>query len=305
MLRVGILQLRAVDDAAVNVSRILSLLSPFASRSAAVTRTAADDTRPSPLDLVCLPENALFFRISPNKKFQPVSSPDSPLFDPLSAFAQESGIALHIGSVPMQQPSAASAPSPAAAAAEASALAYSSSILLWPDGRRQQIYSKSHLFDVHVEGEPTVRESAVFLPGPGHAVFALKGFLFGCSICYDLRFADFFTEYARRSVDAILVPSAFLPKTGQAHWEPLLRARAIENQCYVLAPAIAGTRIESTTGDGSHRSTWGHSMAVDPWGTVLVDMADDTSPASLEIVQLEKSHIEKVRRQIPMQRRKL
>ena len=115
------------------------------------------------------------------------------------------------------------------------------------------------------------------------------------SICYDIRFAELYSVYAKAEVDIILVPAAFLVKTGQAHWEVLLRARAIESQCYVIASAQAGTH-HSQAGILS-RETFGHSMIVDPWGDVK---AFKTTEVGVVFAELSQDLIRNVRKQIPM-----
>jgi predicted amidohydrolase len=157
------------------------------------------------------------------------------------------------------------------------------------------VYVKTHLFDVDVEGAPPVRESDHFVGGGGPATVELKGWKFGLSICYDLRFAELYLKYAE-AVDVILIPSAFLVPTGQAHWHVLVRARAIENQCFVAAPAQSGEH--TSVASGPSRRTFGHSLVVDPWGAVLLDMEHAPGAA---VVELKRDLIEKARRQIPMQ----
>ncbi|NJL72346.1 MAG: hypothetical protein HC888_12600, partial [Candidatus Competibacteraceae bacterium] len=157
------------------------------------------------------------------------------------------------------------------------------------------VYSKIHLFDVDVEGAPPVRESDHFHPGEAPAVLHVKGWKIGLSICYDLRFAELYLRYAQ-SVDLILIPAAFLVPTGEAHWHVLVRARAIEAQAYVAAPAQAGGH-RSVGRPSAVRATYGHSLVVDPWGVVLADLG---SGVGLKVVTLEREAIAKVRRQIPM-----
>ncbi|NJM10425.1 MAG: hypothetical protein HC883_06135 [Bdellovibrionaceae bacterium] len=167
------------------------------------------------------------------------------------------------------------------------------STILFEAGKGPRVvYTKVHLFDVDVEGAPPVRESELFVNGDHPAILDFHGWKIGLSICYDLRFAELYLNYAQ-AVDLILVPSAFLVPTGEAHWHTLLRARAIEAQAYVAAPAQGG---EHGSGD-QFRSTYGHSLVVDPWGRVVVDMKLETG---LQTVELVREAIEKVRRQIPM-----
>ena len=134
-----------------------------------------------------------------------------------------------------------------------------------PDSRRKS-YEKIHLFDIELDGLSPVRETDLFKHGKFPSVFKVRGWEIGQAICYDLRFAELFLEYAKQGVDLVLVPAAFLVETGRAHWEVLLRARAIESQCYIVAAAQAGKHLGC---QGGHRMTYGHSLAIDPWGTVI------------------------------------
>lgn len=165
-------------------------------------------------------------------------------------------------------------------------------LLFQPRRMAKKIYSKVHLFDVDVIGSPPVRESDAFAPGQAPQVVEIKGWKFGLSICYDLRFAELYLHYAQK-VDVILVPSAFLVPTGEAHWHVLLRARAIENQCFVAAPAQSGEHHSGT----QVRKTYGHSLVVDPWGKIITELKE--SP-EIRVVELNKEAIGKVRSQIPM-----
>jgi predicted amidohydrolase len=169
------------------------------------------------------------------------------------------------------------------------------STILWQPGLRPEIvYSKIHMFDVDVEGAPPVRESEKFESGSSSQIIELFGWKIGLSICYDLRFPELYLNYADQ-VDLILVPAAFLVPTGQAHWHVLLRARAIENQCFLAAPAQAGEHRSQDT----VRRTYGHSLAVDPWGVVLFD--NDGGPG-VKTVELNFEKLDVVRKQIPMAR---
>lgn len=161
-----------------------------------------------------------------------------------------------------------------------------------PGEQPKVVYSKIHLFDVDVPGAPSVRESDHFESGHQPTLIEFRGWKIGLSICYDLRFAELYSHYAQKA-DLILVPSAFLVPTGKAHWHVLLRARAIENQAFVVAPAQTGAH-----GHGTHvRHTFGHSLVVDPWGRVIEDLAQEPR---VKIVEIQKDEISKVRQQIPM-----
>ena len=149
------------------------------------------------------------------------------------------------------------------------------SFVINPAGDIVARYDKIHMFDVEVSEAETYRESAGYRPG-NRAVMAQTPFgQLGLSICYDLRFAYLYRALAQAGANILLVPSAFSPVTGAAHWQPLLQSRAIETGCYVLAAA--------QTGDHGGRETYGHSMAVSPWGEVLLDAGTTKSVSIVDI----------------------
>lgn len=145
---------------------------------------------------------------------------------------------------------------------------FNTSVFVSPVGEVVARYRKIHLFDVDLDRSGRYRESDTYAPGRTPVVARTPFGGFGLSICYDLRFPELY----RRLVDAgahwLCVPSAFTRETGAAHWEVLLRARAIESQCYVLAPAQCGSH-------GPNRASFGHSLAIDPWGVVLAQAGDE------------------------------
>ncbi|MEQ1723150.1 MAG: nitrilase-related carbon-nitrogen hydrolase, partial [Pseudobdellovibrio sp.] len=172
---------------------------------------------------------------------------------------------------------------------------FNASFMIDKSGNTELLYRKIHLFDIELAGQKPIRESDCFAYGSEPSIFNIVDFKVGSSICYDLRFSELYSVYANAEVDIILVPSAFLVKTGQAHWESLLRARAIESQCYVVASAQAG---EHKSAEGGHkRETYGHSMLIDPWGRIQTVL-----PAGSGVVfaELEHKEISLVRQQIPM-----
>ncbi len=167
------------------------------------------------------------------------------------------------------------------------------SFLIGPDGGIRARYDKIHMFDVQVSEQETYRESAGYRPG-ARAVLADAPFgPVGLSICYDMRFAHLYQALAQAGARILTAPAAFSPVTGAAHWQSLLRARAIENGCYMLAPAQCGTHA---TTRGKQRSTHGHSLAVSPWGEVLVD--GGTEPG-IHIFDMDDKEITKARRKVP------
>ena len=154
------------------------------------------------------------------------------------------------------------------------------SFLIDPAGQIIARYDKIHMFDVAVSEAETYRESAGYRPGDQAVVADTPFAKIGLSICYDVRFAYLYRALAQAGAQVLLVPSAFSSVTGAAHWEPLLRARAIETGCYVLSAAQTGTHAVTA---GRPRQTYGHSMAISPWGEVLLDMGDAPGIALVDL----------------------
>jgi predicted amidohydrolase len=167
------------------------------------------------------------------------------------------------------------------------------SILVAPDGAIAARYDKIHMFDVDVTPEETYRESAGFRPGDCAVTADIGPFTLGMTVCYDVRFPQLHRRLAQAGASVLSVPAAFSPVTGAAHWETLLRARAIETGCYVLAPAQTGQHAISI---GKPRRTHGHSLAVAPWGEILADAG--TYPG-VTIVELDPGEVEHARRRVP------
>ena len=168
---------------------------------------------------------------------------------------------------------------------------YNTSLLIAPGGAILARYRKIHLFDVDLPGEVSVRESETRAYGRDVVTAATTLGTIGLSICYDLRFPELYRRLAASGATIITVPSAFTFYTGAAHWEPLLRARAIENQAYVIAPNQAG---KSPLGFPDY----GHSMIVDPWGTIIAHAADGEQ---VIVAELDSERVASVRRQMPCQ----
>jgi predicted amidohydrolase len=262
--RVIVLQLQSVDNVQANLKQIEKLLSDVPKQDEGA--------------LVCLPENSLYMRLKEGERTAGLDLTD-PAFETLKQWAREKNLVFHLGSIPLRWMGKLA----------------NSSVMVWPDGRVESSYQKIHLFDISLEGQPPYRESDVFHHGSAPQAFEWRGWKWGQTICYDVRFAELFGCYARdHAVDAMLVPSAFLTKTGEAHWHVLLRARAIENQCYIVAAAQAGLHRS----ENGSRETFGHSLVIDPWGRILAEGRAD-GPEKIEVV-LDKAEVFKVRRQIPM-----
>lgn len=166
-------------------------------------------------------------------------------------------------------------------------------LLIGPDGAIAARYDKIHLFDVDVSDTETYRESAAVRPGE-RAVLARTPFAaLGLTICYDIRFPHLYRALAQAGAQVICIPAAFSPVTGAAHWETLVRARAIETGAYVLAPAQTGQHPVTA---GPPRRTHGHALAVAPWGEVLGDAG--TEPGML-LVDLDLAAVDQARRRVP------
>jgi predicted amidohydrolase len=174
-------------------------------------------------------------------------------------------------------------------AAPGEARSYNTSCLFDPEGRLVARYRKIHLFDVDLPGRATVRESELRAPGSEVVTAATDAGTLGLSICYDLRFPELYRRLVRAGAQVLLVPSAFTFPTGAAHWEVLCRARAIENQCYLIAP--------DQTGRSPHgHADWGDSMIVDPWGRVLARAGDGEGVVTAEV---DLGALARIRRELP------
>jgi deaminated glutathione amidase len=158
-----------------------------------------------------------------------------------------------------------------------------------PDGADLAVYRKIHLFDVELGAAGSYAESDATSPGSALSVAEVAGFKLGLSICYDLRFPELYRALSQQGAEVLLVPAAFTLHTGKDHWHVLLRARAIEAQAFVLAAAQQGAHPGG-------RHTYGHSLIVDPWGTVIAEASDGVG---LVTATLERSRLEAVRRSLP------
>jgi predicted amidohydrolase len=168
------------------------------------------------------------------------------------------------------------------------------SVLFGPDGERLAVYRKIHLFDVDLPDGAggTHRESDSVAPGAEAVVAETELGRFGLSICYDLRFGNLYRRLRRAGAEILTIPAAFTMATGRDHWEVLLRARAIESQCYVFAPAQWGRHDAS-----GKRESYGHAMIVDPWGTVVARAADGPG---LALAEIDLERVRRARRAIPV-----
>lgn len=230
--------------------------------------------------LVALPEYFFAIGASDSAKMQmaePFNKPpsESPIQSALAALAKQHGIWLAGGTVPiLNEP------------CDPSGRFFNTQLVFSPLGEVVARYDKMHLFDFKTAFE-SHDEAQTILPGKRAVKFECGFGTVGLSICYDLRFPELYRSLL--PVDLILVPAAFTATTGRAHWETLLRARAIENQAYVLAPAQGGEHP-------SGRKTWGHSLLIDPWGEIMSSL---THGEGLVIGELCRSRLNEVRQNLP------
>jgi predicted amidohydrolase len=166
------------------------------------------------------------------------------------------------------------------------------SVLFAPDGERIAVYRKIHLFDVDVSEEVRFKESATIAPGSEVVTAPTPLGTLGLTVCYDLRFAELYAALVKKGAQIITVPSAFTLMTGKDHWYALLRARAIETQCYVIAPAQSGRHD-----DRGLRHSYGHSLVIDPWGQVIASASDGPG---LALAEIDLERVARVRKQIPV-----
>jgi nitrilase len=177
---------------------------------------------------------------------------------------------------------------------------FNTSLLFGPDGSELARYRKIHLFDITTPSGQGYRESSLFGAGTRVAVAHLGGTGFGLTVCYDIRFPELFLALRRQGAEVIFVPAAFTSETGRDHWEVLVRARAIETQCWIVAAATTGTHSDAA---GKPRHTWGHSMIVDPWGQVRAALGAGQGHASADI---DLAQVASVREKMPvLQHRRL
>lgn len=262
-LTVAVAQMTSVDSLMENMKFIKQGLSQFL---------------PGQVDLFCFPENVLYLRVQEGEAMAAFELEDE-CFQELAEMAKGLKAHLHLGSVPLK----------------IDGKLYNSSVWISDKGVISSGYQKIHLFDIALEGKKPLRESDVFARGAQPHIYELKGWRLGESICYDLRFSELYRHYGQRGVDALLIPSSFLVETGRAHWEVLLRARAIENQTFVIASAQGG--LHQSVKTEAQRYTYGHSMIVDPWGRVAMDRGEEKG---FSVVTLDRKEINKTRLQIPM-----
>ncbi|MDF1555577.1 MAG: carbon-nitrogen hydrolase family protein [Deferrisomatales bacterium] len=213
--------------------------------------------------LVATPENTNF--LGPDsEKVGRAETLEGPTCARFAAVAVECGIHLLLGSFNERSPDPARC--------------FNTSVLFGPDGRRLAVYRKLHLFDVDLGDGQAFAESSTVWAGDDAVTVATAWGHLGLSICYDLRFPELYRMLVDAGAEVLCAPAAFTLTTGRDHWEPLLRARAVENQCYLLAPAQWGRHD-----DQGLRESYGHAAIIDPWGQVIAAASDGLGLALAEI----------------------
>lgn len=246
-LKAACIQLRSTDDVDLNIRQTSSLI-----------RLAHKDGA----RFIATPENTNLMAPDGGAKLEKsFSEKDDPTLSSLVALAAELEVWLLIGSLAIKVSEGKTA---------------NRSYLVAPDGRIETRYDKIHLFDVNLPSGETYRESNTVAPGDRAVVASLPWARIGLSVCYDLRFPQLYRSLAKAGAEILTVPSAFTETTGKAHWHVLLRARAIENACFVVAPAQGGEHANG-------RKTYGHSLIIGPWGDILAEGGVDPAVVAAEI----------------------
>jgi predicted amidohydrolase len=261
-MRVAAVQMSSQDRVMDNLARAERLIEEAAHRGAG---------------LVCLPEG--FAYLGPDRRRRDHAEErgaDGPVQKALSRWAGQHGIHLLAGGMPI----VSSDPEKP----------YNSSLLYGPNGVLLASYDKLHLFDVALDDGTVLEESEATMAGSAVVVTELPGVRLGLSICYDLRFPQLFQEQRERGAELCAVTAAFTQTTGEAHWHVLLRARAIETQCFVVAAAQVGAH-------GPSRRTFGHSLLIDAWGRVLAELP---TGEGVVLAELDLEQLRSVRRQMPL-----
>jgi predicted amidohydrolase len=257
-MRVAVCQLNARDDRAHNLTVARELLGRAASAGA---------------ELAVLPEYVDYLgpgRTAP--KPEPIDGEFAAFF---AATARELGIWVHAGSFHEAGPD--------------DEHTFNTSLIFDPAGELAAVYRKIHLYDVEIPGRVSYQESRSVAPGRETVVSVIAGVPTGLSICYDLRFPELYRRLAIDGAKLMVVPAAFMMHTGRDHWEVLLRARAIESQCYVVAAGQIGDHEPA-------RTCFGRSMIIDPWGTVLAQAPDTVGIATGEI---DLDRLAEIRAELP------
>lgn len=256
-MKIGLIQTNTQNDKEQNLAFI----------EAAIDKVVEEGA-----DLITLPET--FAYLGPDEGLRENAEEiDGPTLNRLRVKAREKGVFIHCGSILEKR----------------GERIFNTSVVFNREGKTVAQYSKIHLFDIETPGGVVYRESDVVSAGSEVVTFDCEGRTVGLAICYDLRFPELFRKLAEMGASLILVPAVFTLMTGKDHWEPLLRARAIENLCYVAAAGNWGICPPKYT-------SWGHSMVVNPWGTVIAQAGDC---ATTVMAELDFGLLEDIRKKLP------
>ncbi|MEM6635590.1 MAG: carbon-nitrogen hydrolase family protein [Pseudomonadota bacterium] len=261
MLKLAMLQMTSQNTHAENVATVTE---------------AARDAAGQGAQFLALPEAAgLMDRDKAHARAQITDEDSDPFLAACRVMARKHGLWIQAGSTPVRAPDGR---------------IFNHGTLIDPTGAITERYDKIHLFDVFLEGRKPTGESNRYAPGSEAVVAETPWAPIGLSICYDLRFPHLYRDYAKAGAAVIFIPSAFTVPTGRAHWEILLRARAIETGAFVVAAAQVGQHADG-------RETWGHSLIISPWGDVIADLGGDQP--GLVSVDLDLGLVDAARQQIP------
>ncbi len=267
-MKVTVIQTNSISDKRKNLSQATSLM------EAAV---AAD--RP---DLLVLPEVWSWRGGTTADKVREADTiPGGPAWETLATLAKRHKVWVHGGSMIEAIPGSETQ-------------VFNTTCVFDREGREVARYRKIHMFDITAPDGMRYAESDTIRAGSDIVSYDLEGLKVGCTICYDMRFAELYVTLAKQRCDVIMVPSSFTVQTGKDHWEVLLRARAIETQCYVVAPGQYGPFVD---GSGGTRLSYGHSLVIDPWGHVVARCSDGIGYATAHV---DPAQIARVRALIPM-----
>ncbi len=250
-----------------------------------IMAAAVQDAAERGAAFVALPETCNFMAKNRDHLFATLQNEEAdPFVAGMRALAGKLGIHLLLGSVVVK----------ADAGAADEERAANRSLLIAPDGSVAARYDKIHLFDVTLASGEAHRESQNYRPGEQAVIADTAHGRLGMSVCYDMRFAYLYRLLASHGADFISVPSAFTRPTGQAHWHVLLRARAIETGCFIIAPAQNGLHENG-------RATYGHSLIISPWGDILAEAEQNTDIGDVELVmaEIDRRRVAQARQQIP------
>ena len=265
-MKITSIQMNSTNDKDVNLKSALDLV------EAAIK---ADNP-----DLIAFPEMMAFYggTIADRKK-SAENIPNGRTTEFLSALAKKHGVFMHGGSFYEKG---------------GDGKVYNTTVAFNRDGELIATYRKIHLFDITTPDGKDYKESDTVLAGSDIVTYQADDVTIGCSICYDMRFAELYLKLAAAGAQVIMMPAAFTLQTGKDHWDTLIRARAIETQCYAVAPAQWGAYPDGT---GGTRETWGHSMIVDPWGLVVARSSYGTGWTSTNI---DIDYLNRIRTDVPV-----